>query len=293
MSTIDFVASQAPFMGDYIHAAKAYWDNSRHPGNVSEIMSSARDQLPEGAAGLVDYPILVGTLALQAFEITPANENLLTRVGFEHFVETGNVIESAVRVGSVTGPLELTLGLGMAYGLHRFAPTVDLVKERYLNKPKEKDLEAVSDRTSVWKRALGKYGIALSTGASGSVIYTDIVEEERTFKDNAKTGAKAAALLAANNTIFAAGILYATKSDLPYLADFLEHSLDVVSNPLIVASVAGGYIAAKQTVQIHKVPKDSTSEETTDDIEYSFAGKITRRFRKNKNQQAIDDFLAS
>lgn len=295
MNTVDYIASQAPFFSDYVQVARSYWENSRHPENMEEIIESAKDQLPEGLSRFVEYPVLVGTLALQAFEISPGNENLLTRVGREHFIETGDVIESAIRVGSVTGPLELTLGVGMAYGLHKFSPTIGVIKDRYLNVPKEKDLEAVASTDSTVKRTVGKYGIALSTGASGSVIYTDMVDEDKTFKDNALTGAKVAALLAANNTLFAAGILYATKSDIPVLAVTLEFILDSVSNPVIVAGVAGGYIAIKHTVEIHKNPKDQPKEGGDIDqaVQYSKFEKIKRKFRKNKNQQAIENFRAS
>lgn len=230
------ITSQMPMMYEYLEGARVYWQNSRHPQNVSDIMGAARESVEDFT--LRDKAILAGATALELFQLSPGNEVLLTTVGGNVLHETGNVLPASLAVGATTGTLELAIGLGVAYGLDKFRPAVQVLGERYVKKPEENQDEATTKQKV--GSAASLYGVAFLGGAAGATIYRDLKEQGKPLKENAKTAAAAAGLLAVSNTLIATVLTGTARiTEAAGVDNATDTFANAIRNPLVPATVVG------------------------------------------------------
>jgi len=258
----DVLISQAPNFVDYAEGLKQYWNASKHPENVRDIAAAAQESFRDLRFPLVATIGTATLLGLEALELSPLNETILTEIATSNFEASGgeDVAGSAVRVGLATAALEGTIGLGFAYIMHKAKPVVDIVTRRYIPKAQanEEAIEfqetaaahekAKGNRFTRAAKTVGRgalfttkaYGLGLSTGAGGAtVLYGTSKGPEQPRAATYAFAATTAGMLALHDTAIAAGILYGTKSNNETIKNVCETVVDVVSNPAVVFGFLG------------------------------------------------------
>ncbi len=267
MNSAEILVSQAPIAGDYLHAVNVWWSASRHPENVADILDAGKESARELSSQ--DKAILLGTTGITGFQQLPTNEMLVgVAAGATMAATGGNILAAAAVSGGVTATSELLSGLGVAYCAEKLRPAMDVISNRYINKQKIQEQEA--KREARGKSSAGDiariYAIASLVLTSGTVLYENLRNRERTPRDNLRTVAIAAGGVTLNYTVSAAVVLGAARGvEWAGVDNATEVITDVISNPLTMGAVVGSIFGIVKWKERRAILKKISQKDQNED----------------------------
>lgn len=256
---VELIASQAGVIQDYAQVASSMWFNSRHSENFGDVAETIKQQDISRLQKLGAF----ACLAPMAWALGPGNEMTLGLVAGKALENTnGNIAKGVIAVSATTATMEALAGLGTANILHKFNSATDVIRDRYLAKPKE-STEDVSERKSRGRimTKLGRaFGIVAltgtgSTGASLDYSLHDSKIEGRNTRTK-KMALASAGMLATINAGYASAILGITKgAESAGIDSATDKVASVISNPLLIGGILAGAVATKGQYDLYKVKR--------------------------------------